>query len=141
MSKKKKPKSEVTPATPNPRFAMMIADADLIIEVANHMKAQTLDNISDDKIGEFAGVVYTLLRDLGCHALITSPNEVKDEAEQLDIELNIEQAKKVCNDLMNNDWLGEQYCTTLSELIDDRYQEQTYIVKDKRKEDRKGRLD
>lgn len=141
MSKKKKPKSEVTPTTPNPRFLMMISDADLIIEVANHMKTQTLDNISDDKVGDFVNAIYVLLRDLGCHASITSPACVVSDADNLGVDLNIEQAKKVCNDLMNNDWLGEQFCTTLSELINDRYQEQKYIVKNKRKEDRKGRLD
>jgi hypothetical protein len=91
----------------------------LIIKVAEQMKANRLDELSDDNVAEFVNAVYILLRDLDCHASITSPSEVVEEAERIDIKLTIKQAKEVCDDLMNNDWLGEQYCTTLTELIED----------------------
>lgn len=118
MSKNKKPKSEAIPATHDPRMKIIIADANMIIAVAQRMKDQTLDSMTDEQTGEFAGAVYSLLRDLGCHASITSPNEVIDEAEARDVKITIEQAKKVCENLQDCDWLGQQYCDTLSELIE-----------------------
>jgi hypothetical protein len=118
MSKNKKPKSEATPATHDPRMKRIIADADLIIAVAQRMKDQTLDSMTDEQTGELANVFYMLLRDLNCHASITSPQEVIDEADARDLKLTSKQAKQVCENLQDDDWIGEQYYQTLRDLID-----------------------
>ena len=127
MSKNKKPKSETKKATHNKIMAtrnkIIATRANSIIKVAGLMKENKLHKLTDDQIEQFVGDAYTLLRDLGCHVSITCPQEVVDEAECQDIKLTIEQAKQVCQNLQNNDWLGEQYCTTLIELIEDQYDE------------------
>ena len=121
--------SEATTATPNRN----VRAADLLRDMANRLQAGTHSSMTDEHVNEFASVIYTLLRDCGCNVSITTPQEVIDEAESRgeyagqDLEdhefeptkLTSEEAKRICEDLQDSDWLGQEFCDTLNTLIDD----------------------
>jgi hypothetical protein len=122
MENTNQPKSEAILVTLNKQNKV---DADLLRTAAEALEAMTLETMTGEQVNEVASVMADWLRLCGCAVFMTTPQDVIDGAEQAmsdeetPVILTSEEAKIVCKELDQSNYLNETHSEIYVELLNE----------------------